>query len=59
MKKKLYNLYYGTLRLNNNVLQEDDINRIFEANMPIRKTFNGKTMDIPLSKVRVVKCTIV
>ena len=56
----LYNLYYGTMRINNTPLTEQQVESIRESNMPIRKRMmGGKTMDIPFKKVRVVKCTIV
>lgn len=56
--KKYYNLYRGSMRINNKPLNKHEIEKITSTGTPIKKMINGNLIDIPLNHVRVVKCTI-
>lgn len=59
MPKRYYNLYYGSMRINNLPISENDLHKIQKTSSPIRKIKDGNLIDIPLNKIRIVKCTIV
>lgn len=56
---KYFNLYRGSMRINNKPLNENEIEKISKTGTPIKKMINGKLIDIPLNQIKVVKCTIV
>lgn len=57
--KKYFNIYYGSERINKFPLSENEVQEISNLGKPIQKLRGDKIVTIPLSKVRVVKCTIV
>lgn len=54
-----FNLYYKGTRLNNSAINKKELERIVSLNRPIKKVSGDGVIDIPLNKIRVVKCTIV
>lgn len=54
-----FNLYYKGTRLNNSAISKKELERIVSLNRPIKKVSGDNVIDIPLNKIRVVKCTIV
>lgn len=54
-----FNLYYKGTRLNNLAISKKELERIVLLNRPIKKISGDDVIDIPLNKIRVVKCTIV
>lgn len=54
-----YNLYYKGSRINQKPITQEDLERIVQINRPIRKMMGKSMEEIPLNKIRVVKCTIV
>lgn len=54
-----FNLYYNGSRLNGSAITKKELERIVSLNRPIKKISGDSVIDIPLNKIRVVKCTIV
>lgn len=54
-----YNLYYKSTRINRYPISQIELNEIAKINKPINKIIGEKMEEIPLDKIRVVKCTIV
>ena len=54
-----YNLYYNGDRINKSAITQKELERIIAINRPIKKVIGDEVIDIPLHKIRVVKCTIV
>lgn len=54
-----FNLYYKGARLNNSAISKKELEHIISINRPIKKVNGDEVIDIPLNKIRVVKCTIV
>ena len=57
---KCYNVYYKNLKLNQFPLKDKEINAILSnRNKVIRKMMNDEIIDIPIDKLKIIKCTIV
>lgn len=56
---KRYNLYYKGSRLNKYPISQQELDYIVSMNRPINKKIGETLEEIPLNKIRVVKCTIV
>jgi CRISPR/Cas system-associated exonuclease Cas4 (RecB family) len=56
---KQYNLYYKSGRINKRPLSEDTVKEIIKIGKPIRRVVENGVEDIPLNKIRIVKCTVV
>lgn len=54
-----YNLYYRGTRINRYPISQIELDKISQINKPINKMIGEKMEEIPLNKIRVVKCTIV
>ena len=54
-----YNLYYNGDRINKSAITKKELERIIAINRPVKKVIGDEVIDIPLHKIRVVKCTIV
>lgn len=54
-----YNLYYNGDRINKSAITQRELERIVYLNKPVKKIIGDEVIDIPLNKIRVVKCTIV
>lgn len=57
---KHYNLYTGSQRLNNKPINQQTLDSIIANNIPISKIQpDGSIKQIPLSNIRIVKCTVI
>lgn len=56
--KSYYNLYYRAKKINRIPASEEEIKEIYKCSI-VRKQINNKMEEIPVSKIRIVKCTIV
>ena len=57
---KCYNVYYKNLKLNQIPLKDKEINAILSnRNKVIRKMINDEIIEIPIDKLKIIKCTIV
>ena len=57
---KSYNVYYKNLKLNQFPLKDKEINAILSnRNKVIRKMINDEIIEIPIDKLKIIKCTIV
>lgn len=54
-----YNLYYKGTRINRYPISQVELDKISEINKPINKVIGERIEEIPLNKIRVVKCIIV
>lgn len=53
-----YNIYWKNFKINRFPLRESDITEISKQNL-IRKNIFGELKEIPVSQLRIVKCTVV
>lgn len=54
-----YNLYYKGSRINRYPISQEELDRISKINKPINRMIGETMEEMPLNKIKVVKCTIV